>query len=189
MTQLKFSNRRLYAQLRPDDNGLQHLIALQALIDNGKLVAPDALHLTLIHYGKVSEMYDDISAVSGIDRTSYMAALGRFVQTIEQILPQQPLLLQPSGFDKFGPGGMSLVIRYDATSKLRMIHACLYDELSRLLRTIGITDVDTFVQDNSNLQFTRVFRPHVTIALGYETTPLPTTTLKSVYFKAMPIVY
>ena len=98
-------NRRLYAQLRPDPESLTHLIELQQELaglpeinDGGRprWVSGRRMHLTLIHFGKVRDVYSLVSVATGIAWDLYEELLAGYVAETEAAMPRQPVVLEPA---------------------------------------------------------------------------------------------
>lgn len=176
-------NRRLYAQLRPDAESLEHLRELQQDLaarpevnDGGapRWIPERQVHLTLIHFGKVRDVYAVISAAADISREEYEELLAGYVAETEAAMPQQPVLLEPAVLSRFGRHGRTLVLEYFPSAALLHSHTLAYAALETFLNACGITDVPAFTAEDPNFMFSSRLRPHITLARGFTgTLPAP----------------
>ena len=199
------TNRRLYAQMRPDDPSLDHLLALQEAAAAQPGVEHDALrhpararaprpvprrqlHLTLIHFGKVLDVHRVISTVTGISLPAYEKLLPGYIARTEALLPGTSFRLQPVGAAGFGAHGRTLVVEYEPAPELTALHSALLQELESFLGECGITDTGAFMAQDANFMYARTLRPHITLVRGY-TGPVPALDLEPVTLASMPVVY
>ncbi|WAP52957.1 hypothetical protein OL239_07460 [Arthrobacter sp. ATA002] len=199
-------NRRLYAQLRPDPESLAHLTGLQQELaelpevhDGGRprWVSERQMHLTLIHFGRVRDVYALVSTATGISWEPYEELLAEYVADTEAAMPRQPVALEPAVLSRFGRHGRTLVLEYFPSAVLMQAHAAALAALESFLRRCGIDDVETFTAADPNFMFASRLRPHITLARGFAgTLPAPVRGpdsgglhLGSVRLEAMPVVY
>lgn len=200
------ANRRLYAQLRPDPQSLQHLVRLQHALrdlpdaDNGgqvRWVPARQVHLTLIHFGKVRDVYAAVSAATGISAPEYEELLAGYVAETEAAMPREPVVVAPAVLSRFGRHGTTLVLEYFPSAELQRAHAAAYAALEAFLRRAGIQDIAAFTAADPNFMFAPRLRPHITLCRGFAGT-LPASgsgpavrgvPLESVRLESMPVVY
>lgn len=176
-------NRRLYAQLRPDAGSLEPVLALQQSLAalpevNGsggpRWIPERQIHLTLIHFGKVRDVYAAVSAAGGISWDEYEDRLEDYVAATEAAMPREPILLEPAVLSRFGRHGRTLVLEYFPSSALLLAHERAYAALEDFLRSCGIADASTFTAADPNFMFASGLRPHITLARGFGgTLPAP----------------
>lgn len=169
-------NRRLYAQLRPDPESLTHLMKLQQdlaalpeINDGGRprWVSERQLHLTLIHFGKVRDVYAVVSVATGIAREDYEVLLADYVAETEAAMPGQPVVLEPAVLSRFGRHGRTLVLEYFPSAALMQSHAAAFAALAAFLRRCGIADVEAFTAADPNFMFASRLRPHITLSRAF----------------------
>ena len=197
-------NRRLYAQLRPDPESLTHLIGLQQELaglseinDGGRprWVSERQMHLTLIHFGKVRDVYSLVSVATGIAWDLYEELLAGYVADTEASMPQQPVVLEPAVLSRFGRHGRTLVLEYFPSAVLMQSHAAAVAALETFLRGCGIEDVEAFTAADPNFMFASRLRPHITLSRGFEGTLSPPPRGSAAFhapgvrLESMPVVY
>lgn len=183
------ANIRLYAQMRPDDKGLEHLELLQRSLPAGTRLLPRRqLHLTLIHFGKVMDVFRVVSAAGSISLEDYHGLLAGYIRSTEALLPEREFVVQPLGMAGFGNSGRTLVIEYAPAADLARLHARLFRVLRNFLASCGIADVDGFMAADPNFMFASSLRPHITLARGY-TGLQPDLRLEPVTLRPLPVVY
>ncbi|MBO0907643.1 2'-5' RNA ligase family protein [Arthrobacter sunyaminii] len=176
-------NRRLYAQMRPDAGSLELILALQQALaartqvnDGGRprWVPERQVHLTLIHFGKVRDVYAVVSAAGNISWDEYEERLAAYVAATEAAMPREPILLEPAVLSRFGRHGRTLVLEYFPSSALLRAHERAYAALEVFLNSCGIPDVGAFTAADPNFMFASALRPHITLARGFAgTLPAP----------------
>ena len=169
-------NRRLYAQLRPDAQSLELVVALQQALaalpevnDGGRprWIPARRLHLTLIHFGKVRDVYSAVSAVADVSWEQYEDYLAAYVAQTEAAMPREPVLLEPAVLSRFGRHGRTLVVEYFPSSALMQAHERAYAVLEDFLHSCGIADAGAFTVADPNFMFASRLRPHITLARGF----------------------
>lgn len=183
------ANLRLYAQMQPDGPSLAHLLSLQEPLPAGTRPVPRRqLHLTLIHFGKVLDVYRVINAQTGLSRSAYEGLLAGYIARTEALLPAVSFHLEPVGFAGFGTRGSTLAVEYLPTPELALLHRELYGELVGFLGAAGIRDTDAFMAGDPNFRHAGTLRPHISLARGFAGA-LPSLPLESVTLQPMPVVY
>ena len=169
---------RLYVQLTPDAATTDYLQRLQRqVVTSGRPLPAQHLHLTIIHFGKIGDMYHDIHRESGVSRSAYDDALWDYIERSQQALPKTPIILHPHHLELFGARRSTLVLRTTSTDTLEDAHKLLYQYLRDFLRRCDIDDIDTFIVGNHNLRYAPTLIPHITLARGF-TAELPAVTVE-----------
>lgn len=182
---------RIYAQMRPDLAGCRELLEVQAGLvgqKSGRIIGPDELHLTLIHFGKTEQLYAAIEPLLTIDKATYERELDRYIAETTTALPKAPVELRFTGYDLFRPKRTALVAEFAATDELRMIHTTLVDILTSFFDRIGVKDSVGFLNADPNFRHSMTLKPHVTLYKGYAG-DVPTMPIGSVRFEPMKVVY
>lgn len=201
-------NRRLYAQLRPDPESLaqltqlqQDLAALPEINDGGRprWMSERQMHLTLIHFGKVRDVYAVVSVATGITWDAYEELLVGYVAETEAAMPRQPVVLEPAVLSRFGRHGRTLVLEYFPSAVLMQAHAAAFAALETFLSRCGIGEVEAFTAADPNFMFASRLRPHITLSRAFAGTlppPLPASGagdgpfhLARVRLESMPVVH
>ena len=187
------ANLRLYAQMQPDAASLAHLLSLQEALAAGaprgaRPVPRRQLHLTLIHFGKVLDVYRIIHGAGGIVLPDYERLLSGYIDRTEALLPAASFRLEPVGLAGFGAHGRVLAAEYRPTPELTALHTQLLGELTAFLADCGVADTSAFMASDPNFRFATVLRPHITLARGFAGSP-PELPLQPVTLSPMPVVY
>lgn len=188
----RYQNIRVYAQLKPDQAGLEHLLSVQSALppqERGYAVSARQLHLTLIHFGKVFEIYDRLqTAVPDVTYETYETNLKAYIAGSEAAMPQHSITLRPSGFALFGNSHATLVVTYDTNQELLEAHQAQYWLLVSFLKKCGLEDPEGFMKKDVNFMFAQEPKPHITLYKNYGSA-LPTLALLPVTLLSMPTVY
>ncbi|MCC3282516.1 2'-5' RNA ligase family protein [Arthrobacter caoxuetaonis] len=165
------SGVRIYAQLKPDEAALARLLLLQAgareAAPGTRLVSPDRLHLTLIHFGKADEAYSRLSAVTGTGPKAYREALADYLKDTTAALPETDFQLTPTYLSAFGSHGSTLALELRSTPALEALHAELYAVLLEFLSACGIADPAGYAAGDPALCFAAQLRPHISLLHGF----------------------
>lgn len=196
------ANPRLYTQLRPGPASLAHLAAVQRELA-GESAAPDAgrtgprwvpvdqLHLTLIHFGKVLDVYAVLTTATGVGWPDYGRLLEAYIRDTEALLPAAWFRLEPLALARFGRHGRTLVAEYRPDPALAAVHARAYAALTEFLRGCGISDPAAFTAQDPNFMFAAGLRPHITLCRNFEGTVPGTDVLPllPVMVRPLPVLY
>lgn len=187
--QPRLSRRRLYTKLTPDDTGLARLINLQNLINftgRFRLTPPSQLHLTLLHFGLIDEMYEQIHTVTGIDQSQYVKYLVTFIDRLNDALPDRPQTLLPTRVSVFGYRNSAIVLEFEPTQDMITAHREMYTALLQFLKDCDVTDPARFIAKTGALRHSPVLTPHVTLSRGghYTTEDI---TLEEITFGSVPL--
>lgn len=187
---------RIYAQLKPDADGLGELVRLQAaaraLAPRARPVSPGRLHLTLIHFGKAGEAYTRLADATGVSRAEFGRALRVYLAATEAALPDHDFLLPAVGLAGFGVNGTTLAVECRPTHELEDIHAALYSVLLEFLVACGVPDPGAYAADDPALAFSAVLRPHISILHGFRLpvgAALPPVTAAPMRLTPLPVLY
>ena len=183
-------NVRLYAQLRPEGDGLAHLEEIQHTLPAeacGRLTSAGQLHMTMIHFGRIKDVFETIRRVTDISWERYSQLLAAYIQDTTGLMPEEPFLAQPAGYARFGQRGGTLVIEYTVPRRLIELQAGMYDVLRDFLTACGIRDAEAFMAGDLNFMHARVLRPHITLCKGYQG-ELPSAPLRPVRLQSSPTV-
>ena len=187
---------RIYAQLKPDADGLGELVRLQAaaraLAPRARPVSPGRLHLTLIHFGKAGEAYTRLADATGVSRAEFGRALRVYLAATEAALPDHDFLLSAVGLAGFGVNGTTLAVECRPTHELEDIHAALYSVLLEFLVACGVPDPGAYAADDPALAFSAVLRPHISILHGFHLTAgaeLPPVAAAPMRLTPLPVLY
>lgn len=152
------------------------------------MIGPEELHLTLIHFGKVPDIYRTLSAYAHFDDNRFKTSLEQYVTATQALLPYRLDRLKCTGYSLFGSNNTTLVARFIATEELVSLHNALVDVLREFFRSIGIADPDTFMKRDPNFMYATELRPHVTLYKGYSGR-LPIQQLEAIDFIGMDVLY
>lgn len=185
------NNIRLYAQMRPDETSLQHLSDIQRALPSqprGYAVPAKRMHVTLIHFGKIHEIYALLQRSTGIKHDDYIRLLTGYIKNTNSLLPVGTHRLEPLRWAAFGEHGNTLVIEYMPETELQSVHAKLSEVLQQFLRDCGVQDVEGFMAKDPNFKQALTFRPHLTLYKGYFSA-LPDLSLSPISLETMPLLY
>lgn len=186
-----YPNIRLYAQMKPDDDGVSHLADVQRQLPKqarGRAVSLKQLHMTLIHFGKVYDVYEILQQKTGISYDEYAIRLKYYIQQTNILLPTGPAIIQPKGFARYGQRGGTLVIEYDVPTWIIEAHGKLVGVLRQFFDSCGVKNIDEFMTEDINFMHASELKAHITIYKGY-TGSLPEIELRPVRIFTTPLVY
>lgn len=162
---------RIYVQMKPDEAAVDALTAIGRDLpaqDSGRLLPPEELHITLIHFGKAREVLAALRGAANVGDETFAAQLEAYVADTAALLTGDTYTLKPQGYARFGVRHATLVGRYEAPSELAGIHARAYDRLVRFIGGCGIANAEDFARGDPNFRYAGRFTPHATIYKGYE---------------------
>ena len=185
-----FSNLRIYAKLRPTPAALAHLETLQQGLPqhSGKVLEPRRLHLTVLHFGLVREVHQQISAVSGIAYDRYAALLADYIHASEQHLPKRTFTVDPVSLAGFGSRGRTLAVAVAPSPELTQLHAGLSAILADFLSACGIRDVAGFMAASPSFSHGQRLRPHISLCRNFGST-IPVLALQPLELQPDPHIY
>lgn len=177
--------------MKPDHVSLEHLKYLQKQLpaQQGGFAQPErALHMTLIHFGKVRDVFTVITNLTSIPFEDYVRQLEWYIQETIKILPAQSFELTPLQLSGFGLQGRTLVAEYEAPPALHDVHDELYTVLKKFLAVCGISDVEAFMKNDRNFMHAQNLKAHITLYKGFGGS-IPDLTLLPITVEAMKLVY
>jgi 2'-5' RNA ligase len=155
---------KLYVQLQPDLSSRDGIIELQRNLPNSRPVPSSELHMTIIHLGELARFERSIPeiTISDDELCSAAAALSTRWNTL-LTRSKDEYELTSNKLSLFGKQQSALVVEYDSSPELIHLHSLCLQELMVFLSDVGISDPDTFIQNDSNLKHSRSLSPHVTL--------------------------
>ncbi|MGL5828013.1 MAG: hypothetical protein ACRC0L_00405 [Angustibacter sp.] len=183
---------KIFVQLAPDEKGLQELLRLQRILvgdASARLIKSSALHLTVIHIGKLHRVIDLVCPRAGVAGDEVLAHAETFAAEAEGILAaraQQGLSLSTRGTALFGRAALACV--FLPTPELLELYERSLDLLHSFLRRCGVRNTEELMRADDNLRNALSIRPHVTLA-KFPATEFPVFPEQSINFLAMPVVY
>lgn len=157
---------RLYVELVPDDtsrallNGIRFELEKQV---RGRFITPLKWHVTVIHFGKVQDVYNDVIAVKpSLDQNTFLDALNTYAKRSANVLPES-LSLTTLSYDLFGDQKSVLVLRLNETEELIKAHAVALEHLLSFFKDCGIDDHINFMENNHNFKHALDIKPHITM--------------------------
>ncbi len=181
---IKNDGRKIYAQLAPAVLNLPPYESQKI----GRKVSSDELHMTLLHFGKISEIYRYVSNEVFISEEKYLHELKQFIARTKATLPDHTISLRHTGYAMFGPRRSSLVATFSTTPELRAFHQKLYKSLLTFLANCNLPNSKSFAKNHHSLLHAHTLEPHVTLYKGYKGS-IPTLDLGNVTFYSMEVVY
>jgi 2'-5' RNA ligase len=166
---------KMYVQLEPTDESKATLLSYQKYLYNDPthssiLVAPPALHMTIIHIGKVSKTIESLRVATDIKNADIIKNLEKLVVDLEKALKphkQHQYTLRPTGFNHLGRANNTLVIEYAVTPELKQLHQECLTILKNFFISCGVKNVEAFMEEDANFQYALELRPHITLAKAH----------------------
>lgn len=188
------AHERLYLQYRPDENALEQLLDLQKRLikanPQGVIVQPDHIHLTLIHFGILADVYRELHEQQPkLTKDFFNQATEQFAQESQKVLPAQTSVTLDK-LELFGSRSSVLALRVGISSELREAHAQARTLLEQHIESCGIRPARLFMQGSPNFRFALKLEPHISLIKAARN--LPTVSLEAdthLGLQAMPIVY
>lgn len=162
--------KRIYIQMQPDGEACQEFVKIGEALptqSSGRLLPPEELHVTLIHFGKASDVLAAIRSAVPLTDDVFAKNLEEYITATRAILTDQSYGLTNGTYDRFGARSTTLVAVYDAPPALHTIHAQAYRLLIRFIHACGVADAEAFAHNDPNFMHAASFKPHVTIYKGY----------------------
>jgi hypothetical protein len=183
---------KLYVQLQPDDAGIEHLLSVQKTLGgDARPVRKGSLHLTILHIGLVSKLTDSLRPYTTVPDADILRALDSLVDRLSgsiTTLGFSGCSLRPIGYDFFGASGSTYVVRYENPAALCSLHAACLGHLREFITEAGVSDVQAYMEQDTNLHYALTLKPHVALARSYHGTG-SAAQLQPMTFRQMPIVY
>jgi len=185
---------KIYVQLQPTQKSTAALISYQKSLNNSSdrsiLVAPPALHMTIIHIGKVSKTVESLRVVTDVKDDIIIRNIEKLVVGLEKAIKpfkHHQYILNPTEFNHLGRTNNTLVIEYAVTPELKKLHQECLAVLKNFFKTCGIENVETFMKNDANFQYALQLRPHITLAKAH-TEELPNILLHTLEAKVMDVL-
>lgn len=154
-----------------------------------RLVPAQQIHLTIIHFGIIREVFPQLQAVvPDLDYKRYKQAVATFVDTVEQAMPPQ-LKATMDRWDLYGFAQHTLVVTLLPNVELEQTHAASLAALRQFFASCGLSEPDSFMASNQNFQFALTLKPHITLLKKAPTVPVEILEPKKLHLQAMPILY
>ncbi len=185
---------RLYLQYRPDDDALQQLLTWQAVSQEvnpqSRLVQPDSVHLTVLHFGILADVFRELQQQQpALTKEIFLESVEQFVSYAETVLPSSTVV-QPEGFELFGSRSSVLALRVRVSDDLMRAHAQARELLMQCLEACGISPARMFMQGSPNFRFALELQPHISLLKAARTTPnIDSAAAPALRLEAMPVRY
>ena len=192
---------KLYVQMRPDQTGLDSLLALQRVLPTAapaRLVRSGDIHLTVIHICILHKLCASMLPYTTISKTTLLervTALAQALETVVRRYGNAGFSLQPTGLAGFGANQSTLVMTFDTSTELQALHTESLQLLQNWFKAQGIADVSAFMAQDDNLQHALSLRPHVSFARLISAdradivSAIQTDVTTPLTFNLMPVVY
>ena len=184
---------RIYAQLYPESDTLAELLRLQEGLDpqqSGRLVPAKGLHMTIIHFGIINQVWNRLSRAVGTELTRqvYLRQIEKLVSSWEDCLRSVVVGLEPIGFTRFGKHGLVLAVEYRPTYEILELHQQCLARLVTFLQNCRVADPTRFMREDYNFTNALTLRPHISLYKGYSGAE-PTAELQNAWLHAAPVTY
>lgn len=170
---MNYAAERLYLELQPTVAERQRIVLLQqelTLPSSARLIRPSKLHVTLIHFGILSEVYAQLTQiVPTLSEQRYASAVTRFVNATRAILLE--ISLAAGNYALYGPHKTTLVLEFKSDPTFDFAHERALQELIHFFVECGIEQPRAFMAQNHNFQYALSSRPHLTLARNVSTMP------------------
>lgn len=158
---------RLYLQYKPDEQALQYLLDIQKIVKRANPQArttnPDRMHLTLIHFGILTEVYEEIRMQQPkLTWGQYEASVIRFIDESQRQLPDTAVVT-PLEVSMYGSRNSVLALKVNPGQRLMDAHAHCLAVLKEFLLECGIEYPMAFMQGSRNFSHAAEFNPHITL--------------------------
>jgi hypothetical protein len=158
---------RLYLQYEPDKESLKQLLKLQtyALENNpqSRPLSSERLHLTLLHFGILSEVYDEIYRINtNLSWQHYSEAVKTFVKNSDRFMPEVARA-KFLGFGLLGPNKNVLAARFEVDDAVSEAHVQALRALKVCLNQCGVENPEHFMLRSPNFRYAAVLNPHITL--------------------------
>lgn len=184
---------KLYVQLQPDAPTMQWLLNAQNQLTNAMRVPENQLHMTIIHFGKISKMIDSIRYHADTSEPNLLAeaqCLADRWRIRLQSIEEATIFMKPARSSLFGVHENNYVVEFEVPEYVLQLHRDCLSDLHVFFRSIGIDNPEQFMQQDANFQHALGLRPHVTLAKQYTGIVYPLhTPPTSASFHCMRVIY
>ncbi len=183
---------KVFVQLAPDPAGVQQLLHLQETLvteKTARLIKMKALHLTIIHIGKLQRIVEAVHPVTGMSVNEILRHATIFVDEAVKLLAPfagQKILLKTRRTSLFGAN--AFVCLFAATAELNFLHRQSLLLLEEFLQRCGVGDTAEFMAADQNLRHALTLNPHVTLA-KFPATEFLEFPQVDINFLIMPVAY
>lgn len=154
----------------------KEIISLQNKISknlkNFNQYEPSKLHLTLFHFGKPKELYNEIHKFHP-EIGEYKEFLREFLgllDSLQFLKGEKPIKTQPKGISFFGSSKSreircAVVLEFNQPEELKDLRKKMLKPINAWLKSIGVRDYPNFYKYSHNFKFNlpRTYKPHVTL--------------------------
>lgn len=186
------TDMRIYSQFKPDDEGIARLLEAQRKLsdpERGRLMPKDEIHMTMIHFGKVEDVYARLRQTSEFSRETFDAAVNTLIDDMRASMNGSSFTLRHTGFERFGKNGKIIVATFETNDELNEFHGRQLEYLVTLLKNCGVPDPTAYMKNDHNFVNALTMRPHVTLKKGHEHRDLPNANMGMITFIPMNVVY
>lgn len=190
---------KIYVQLQPDQTAVAAVRKVQqdlAAGDTGqsRLVARNALHVTVIHFGLVAKFIESVRPHTTTPDDAILLQVHDLAKSFEAAIESTGpagFTLKPLDLAYFGAHHTSLVIEFQPVRELQQLHTTCLALLKDMLHRIGLQQVDSFMAEDTNLRYTLSLKPHLTIAHSYHGSAnmVSLAAIADMTFSIMPVIY
>jgi hypothetical protein len=186
-------HERLYLQYRPDDPALPRLHDYQqravAVNPHGRIVNAERLHMTLIHFGILMELYEECKKSNpSLSWNQFETAVKEFVYSSQSLMPET-IELVPLRYAFYGPKKSVLGLELQPDERLRKAHTKALGALKDCLFECGVPTPEHFMLRSPNLRFAQSFNPHITLVRMADQAPESLEESTPLLFHSLPILY
>lgn len=177
-------HKRVVIQLHPLKK--ENLIEIQDFVkadhEEFKRYQPQWFHLTLFHFGKPQELYEEITKHLTATKTyeNFYTKFISLLETLEYLKKTQPITLDTKhisfyGNDEKSNTNYAVVTELENSKKLRSIRKNIIETTDKWFYEIGIKNPKKFYQESINFKYNllETYRPHVTVGRISSRAPLP----------------
>jgi hypothetical protein len=190
-------HERLYLQYRPDsdhdrDALLQWQAALHEANPQARPVRPTQLHLTIIHFGILADVFRELKqVVYDLTWDTYEQAVTEFMVTSSDVLPASAVVVADK-FSRYGSNAGVIAVDCKAGDDLIEAHQQSLQLLMKALEQCGVQQPVGFMQGSPNFRFALEFSPHISLLKAARTVPADVRTMPhghAFQLQAMPLHY
>lgn len=158
-------------QYMPNAEALEYLLQLQQSAmehsEKSRPVRPQQMHLTILHFGYVTETFTQINSVNlGLTRQQFILATKELVWRAAAVMPET-ITVQGHSLDLYGTHTNVLALSCHAGVDAYTTHSTVIAATKDFLKSCGISDIAQLPHRQRALQLTPVFNPHISLIKGY----------------------
>ena len=184
---------RLYFQYRPTPTSQEQLLQWQALASTAnpqaRSVAPERLHVTILHFGILADVYRELTEQQPpLSWDTYIQAAEQLFNEGQRHLPAT-LSVAAEQFALFGPQSGVLGVLCSQPPELVAAHRAVRTCLEAFLQSCGIAHPRGFMQGSPNFRFAVELRPHISLLRAARQVPDTSIQGHILELEAMPVHY